>query len=119
MQQVASNAFLNRFILVAPLLLLGVPLLSILCFLLLWGNLAPKVQTSLGAIPGPAQVWTEAVNLHEDAVQKAESKAKFEAQVAELNERRIEQGREPVERLLPVAVQFARIDQRLVGAEGR
>ncbi len=78
--------------------LLGVPLLAIACFLFLWASLAPTVQTSLGAIPGPSQVWTEAVNLHEDAVAKGESRAKFEAQVAELNERRIEQGREPVER---------------------
>ena len=78
--------------------LLAVPLLAIMGFLLLWGTLAPKVQTSLGAVPGPAQVWTEAVNLHEDAIAKAESKAKFEAQVAQLNERRIEQGKEPVQR---------------------
>ena len=78
--------------------LLAVPLLAIAGFLLLWGTLAPQVQTSLGAVPGPAQVWTEAVNLHEDAQAKAESKAKFDAQVATLNERRIEQGKEPVQR---------------------
>ena len=78
--------------------LLGVPLLAIAAFLTLWATLAPTVQTSLGAVPGPSQVWTEAVNLHEDALAKAESKAKFEAQVAQLNERRAEQGREPVER---------------------
>ncbi|MEM6824755.1 MAG: ABC transporter permease [Pseudomonadota bacterium] len=78
--------------------LLGVPLLAIAGFLLVWGTLAPTVQTSLGAVPGPAQVWTEAVNLHDDAVAKGESRAKFEAQVATLNERRIEQGKEPIER---------------------
>ena len=78
--------------------LLGVPILAILGFLAVWGTLAPQVQTSLGAIPGPVQVWEQAVNLHEDAARKAESQAKFEAQVAKLNERRIEQGQEPVER---------------------
>ncbi|MEL6689000.1 MAG: ABC transporter permease [Pseudomonadota bacterium] len=78
--------------------LLGVPIIAILAFLTLWGTLAPTVQTSLGAIPGPSQVWEQAVALHEDAQAKAESRAKFEAQVATLNERRIEQGREPVER---------------------
>ena len=78
--------------------LLGVPVLAILAFLLMWGTLAPTVQTSLGAIPGPAQVWEEAVNLHEDAMAKAESRARFEAQVAQLNERRAEQGEPPVER---------------------
>jgi nitrate/nitrite transport system permease protein len=78
--------------------LLAVPVIAIVAFLMLWGVLAPKVQTSLGAVPGPAQVWAEAVNLHQDAQAKSESKAKFEAQVAQLNERRIAQGQEPVAR---------------------
>ena len=78
--------------------LLAVPLIAILAFLVLWGTLAPQVQTSLGAVPGPAQVWAEAVNLHEDALAKAKSKADFDAKVAQLNERRIEQGKEPVAR---------------------
>ena len=33
--------------------LLGVPLLAIAIFLTLWASLAPKVQTSLGAVPRP------------------------------------------------------------------
>ncbi|KGM86458.1 ABC-type nitrate/sulfonate/bicarbonate transport system, permease component [Roseovarius mucosus DSM 17069] len=78
--------------------LLAVPVIAIVVFLMLWGTLAPKVQTSLGAVPGPAQVWAEAVNLHEDALAKADSKARFDAQVAQLNERRVQQGQEPVER---------------------
>jgi len=78
--------------------LLGVPLLAIVGFLGLWAALAPTVQTSLGAIPGPAAVWQEAVNLHEDAQNKAASRARFQEQVATLNERRIEQGQEPVKR---------------------
>ena len=35
--------------------LLGVPLLAIFLFLGAWATLAPTVQTSLGAIPGPTQ----------------------------------------------------------------
>ncbi|MHA6323690.1 ABC transporter permease [Roseivivax sp. CAU 1753] len=78
--------------------LLGVPLLAIVGFLALWGALAPTVQTSLGAVPGPAQVWEEAVNLHQDARAKAASRDQFQQQVAALNERRVEQGKEPIER---------------------
>jgi len=40
--------------------LLVVPILVVCGFFLLWGTLAPQVQTSLGAVPGPAQVWEEA-----------------------------------------------------------
>ena len=70
-----------------------VPLLAILAFLLLWATMAPKVQTSLGAIPGPAAVWTEVVNLHQDAVRKAEREAVFMERVADRNQRLIDEGR--------------------------
>ena len=70
--------------------LLVVPLLSICAFLLLWATLAPKVQTSLGAVPGPAQVWAEMVNLNEDAQAKATKRAKFEAMVEKRNQKLID-----------------------------
>ena len=56
--------------------LLGVPLLAILLFLMLWGTLAPQVQTSLGAVPGPVQVWEQVMNLHEDAQSAASARRK-------------------------------------------
>ncbi|UWR09223.1 ABC transporter permease [Ruegeria sp. B32] len=73
--------------------LLIVPILSICAFLLLWATLAPKVQTSLGAVPGPAQVWEEMVNLSQDAQAKAAKRAKFEAMVEKRNQKLIEAGR--------------------------
>lgn len=73
--------------------LLGVPLLAIAAFLMLWSVLAPKVQTSLGAIPGPGAVWEEAVNLHDDAQRKAATEAKFNARVDQRNQRLIDAGR--------------------------
>ncbi|MEX0285551.1 MAG: ABC transporter permease [Paracoccaceae bacterium] len=72
--------------------LLAVPLLAICAFLVLWGTLAPQVQTSLGAVPGPAQVWSEAVNLHHDAQAKAAKQAKFEAMVEKRNQKFIDAG---------------------------
>src|SRR5487761_1697175 len=45
---------------------LGIPLLAFAAFVALWGGLAPRVHTSLGALPGPAQVWTQAENLYAD-----------------------------------------------------
>ncbi len=72
--------------------LLIVPLLSICAFLLLWATLAPKVQTSLGAVPGPAQVWSEMVSLNEDAKAKAAKRAKFEAMVEKRNQKFIDAG---------------------------
>ncbi|UWQ17439.1 ABC transporter permease [Jannaschia sp. M317] len=59
--------------------LLGVPLLAIGLFLIAWGALAPKVQTSLGAVPGPAEVWEQVGNLHADAVREGEKEEAFYA----------------------------------------
>jgi len=72
--------------------LLVVPLLAIAAFLMLWATLAPQVQTSLGAVPGPAAVWDEAVNLHDDALAKAAKRDKFETMVAARNQKFIDAG---------------------------
>lgn len=61
--------------------LLGVPLVAILLFLAAWGALAPKVHTSLGAVPGPAQVWDQVGTLwqaHKD--ERAKEVAFYERQ---------------------------------------
>ena len=44
----------------------GVPLVAIALFLAAWGALAPRVHTSLGALPGPAQVWQQVEGLWAD-----------------------------------------------------
>lgn len=72
--------------------LLGVPILAIGLFLLAWGTLAPKVQTSLGAIPGPAQVWEQVGNLHEDALREREKAAAFYQRQEERNAEHIANG---------------------------
>ncbi len=38
---------------------LGIPVVAIAGFIALWAALAPTVVTSLGAIPGPVQVWEQ------------------------------------------------------------
>jgi nitrate/nitrite transport system permease protein len=46
------------------------PVVGILSFIGLWAVLAPQVHTSLGALPGPGEVWTQFVALmgeHADA----------------------------------------------------
>ena len=57
--------------------LLGVPLLAIAVFIGLWATLAPQVQTSLGAVPGPAQVWEQVGELRQDAIREGEREAAF------------------------------------------
>lgn len=70
-----------------------VPMLAILGFLALWAVLAPKVVTSLGAIPGPAQVWEQVGVLHADALAEREKEAAFYAKQAEKNAALIAEGK--------------------------
>lgn len=54
-----------------------VPLVAIICFLFLWATLAPRVVTSLGAIPGPAQVWEQAQVLWADHLAERDKETAF------------------------------------------
>lgn len=73
--------------------LLGVPVLAIAGFLTLWGTLAPMVQTSLGAIPGPAQVWEQIGVLHADALAEQRKEAEFYARQDERNAALLAEGK--------------------------
>ena len=44
-------------------LIMGIPIIAFTGFLFLWGQLAQNIETSLGKIPGPAEVITEAKGL--------------------------------------------------------
>ncbi|MCE2510136.1 MAG: ABC transporter permease [Alphaproteobacteria bacterium] len=71
-----------------------VPLTGILAFLFLWSALAPKVNTSLGAIPGPAMVWEQTVNLWNDHVSERQKEVAFLERQEERNAQLAEQGHE-------------------------
>ena len=61
--------------------LAGVPVLAIVIFLGVWAVLAPRVQTSLGAIPGPGAVWEQVVVLMADhSAERAKEAAFYERQ---------------------------------------
>jgi nitrate/nitrite transport system permease protein len=70
-----------------------VPLLAIVGFLMLWAWAAPKVVTSLGAIPGPVQVWEQVGVLHADALAEREKEAEFYAKQAEKNAALVAEGK--------------------------
>ena len=72
---------------------LGIPVLAILIFLFAWAQLAPQVNTSLGASPGPAAVWEQAEVLHQDYLQEQERKAAFEERREARNQALINAGR--------------------------
>lgn len=56
---------------------LCIPLAGLVIFMSAWAYLAPKVDTSLGAIPGPMQVYEQAVNLYDDHVAERKKEDAF------------------------------------------
>lgn len=56
---------------------LGMPLLGILAFLMLWQSAASRIDTSLGQFPAPAHVWEQAVSLYDEYLHEQEREAGF------------------------------------------
>jgi len=56
---------------------LTAPLTGVLVFLALWAVLAPRVDTSLGALPGPVEVAEQGVALYDDFQATQAAKAEF------------------------------------------
>lgn len=49
--------------------MVGIPVLGFALFLVVWALVAANIKTSIGSVPGPAQVWTQTVALaHEHRV---------------------------------------------------
>ncbi len=65
----------------------GVPLLAFLLFLGVWHAAASQVNTSLGAMPGPAAVWEQAKGLLDEHVAEREKESNFYARQEARNER--------------------------------
>lgn len=69
---------------------IGIPLAAILAFLLVWAQVSQQIETSLGTIPGPVQVWDEAVGLWDDhRAQRKKADAFYERQ-EERNRKKLE-----------------------------
>lgn len=72
---------------------LVVPLIGIVVFVTAWGALAPRVQTSLGAVPGPVEVWEQVGVLWADHRAEREKEAEFLARQDERNARLAAEGK--------------------------
>jgi len=72
---------------------LVVPLIGIGVFLAAWAWAAPQVKTSLGAIPGPAQVWSQTLNLYDDHLAERAKQAAFYERQDERNAKLVAEGK--------------------------
>ena len=56
---------------------IGVPLMAIGIFLAIWGGVASQIQTSLGQVPGPTQVWQQIIALYEEHKEERSKEVAF------------------------------------------
>ena len=70
-----------------------IPLLGIGLFLAAWAVLAPKVQTSLGAIPGPAAVFAQVDVLWQDHLRERDKAVAFAERQEVRNAKLVAEGR--------------------------
>nr|WP_230390888.1 ABC transporter permease [Reinekea sp. G2M2-21] len=73
------------------LLALLLPTIGISLFLMMWSAAAPKIDTSLGAFPGPAQVWEQTLTLWDEHIQEREKEEAFYIRQEERNAQRAAQ----------------------------
>ncbi|MEM7273663.1 MAG: ABC transporter permease [Actinomycetota bacterium] len=73
------------------------PTLGIVGFLLLWAVVASRVNTQIGQLPGPGQVWDAAVGLYDAWRETRAAEAAFLAQQEADNAVRIANGEPPVD----------------------
>ena len=66
-----------------------VPVAALALFLALWAAVAPRIQTSLGAVPGPAQVMEQAHALYRDHRAEREKRTAFHERQAARNQQRL------------------------------
>ncbi|MGC3983187.1 MAG: ABC transporter permease [Steroidobacteraceae bacterium] len=71
--------------------LLGMPVLAILLFLLIWSQMSTRIVTSLGTIPGPAAVWNQVGVLWTDHQAERDKRDAFYARQAERNAERLKE----------------------------
>ena len=68
----------------------GLPLIAIVAFLMAWAGIAAQINTSLGQLPGPVQVWQQAANLLDEHKAEKEKAVAFYQRQEERNAKKLE-----------------------------
>ncbi len=72
---------------------IGIPIVAIGVFLVMWSGLAASVDTSIGSVPGPSAVWSEWGNLVDDHYAERQKAVDFDARMEKLKEKYAAQGK--------------------------
>ena len=90
-----------------------IPVMSILAFLVLWSQIAPRHKTKSGEVPTPSVVWNAAVGIWEFHVRENDKQQAFEL----TGDSRTSRGAEIDERLKVLDSLAAEADKQVAAAE--
>ncbi|MDD5462747.1 MAG: ABC transporter permease [Methylococcales bacterium] len=92
-------------------LIMGIPIIAFTLFLGLWSFSASKVNTSLGAIPGPVAVWREAGGLLEEHYAEKQKEAQYYQRQQERNKQKLAENPEAEIKTRPYNGQATYLDK--------
>ena len=87
------------------------PTIAFLIFLLLWDAGASQIKTSLGQVPGPAQVWSQAMGLLDEHVEEREKEVAFYERQEKRNAAKLEKNPDAKIKIRPYTGKPTFIDQ--------
>ncbi len=90
---------------------IGIPAIAIVIFLFLWGGIAAQIKTSLGQVPGPAQVWEQTVALYGEHVEEREKEEAFYQRQEKRNAKKLEKNPDANIKIRPYTGKPTFIDQ--------
>lgn len=93
------------------LAVIGAPVVFFMIFLMLWDWGAAQVETSLGVIPGPAQVYHEAQGLMEEHTAERQKQAEFMERQEKRNAAKLEKDPDAVMKIRAYTGKATYIDQ--------
>lgn len=90
---------------------LMIPFVAFLLFLGIWGGTASQIQTSLGQVPGPSQVWDQTVTLYNEHVEERVKEEKFYERQEVRNARKLEKNPDAEVKIRPYTGKPTFVDQ--------
>ena len=93
------------------ILKLGIPLLSIGIFLFLWSTLSAQIETSLGQVPGPAQVWEQTNVLIDENFEERDKEKAFHERQEKLNAKKLAENPDAEVKVRPYTGKPTFVDQ--------
>jgi len=88
-----------------------IPLVAFGVFLVIWASVASQIKTSLGQVPGPVQVWEQAITLYDEHVSERVKEQAFIERQEKRNAKKLAKNPDAVVKTRPYTGKPTYLDQ--------